>query len=658
MTEQFPVEQIISIMDAIEQKARDLPRPAIDKQAISKMMEVSRVTTAQPKRVVPRPIGWNLLEAYGYPHKKPLLVDDPLTEGEEAIYEAAKEKLKTLFGAESTVYDLHQPIDSPAHYAVDNWRNLKPNMRDQVPGEAEQRAEAFKQYNQPKPGVGVREKLRREPLFVKACSMVFEVLPQIHAMNDIVEASGPFMTKHTNVGYIGPVGSGLNDRTTVPNTNVTAAEYSRKIAEDIMSSPNWEDRLYAYRVWAALGKNKRAKGRAVEAASRIISLCINQIQHPEIEAVKWKSPPFAGYRSPEELKRVLSHICDDCKKYGLWATNWDQSSYDTHVSPDLLSLIGAMAVLKANGEKSKRLAFARAVIALRGYLVNGMTGDVEEIFGRIFSGFIDTNLSGSKVNLIISLFCLMIIDHKHSVIWYKLLYSMLVMGDDNLQVYRWSPDFHLKYVQAMSEYFGMEVNPNKGEEGVFFLQRRLFTPEGYDHYVCVTPATRVLKSMLFGESDTSLGKFGWVLSYVQMMAPLIEYPPALDFIVSLLYPYDKMKFGIEWTAKEIGEMVKIEDTFALEQKKARASLKSRGWGHMSAKAVRARVRYTADLLYDGDPSKTPLFVEVNGVPEINSGYVDSVLMAIRESVDRVQPQIKVQPYSKTELKEEYHARAS
>jgi hypothetical protein len=620
------------------------------------MMDVSRVTTKQPTFVTLSPCGWNLLEAHGYPHKKPLAVTDPLTEGEKALYDIVSEQLKTEFGPEQREYRLDIPIDDPNHYCVDNWKNLDHNWRDQVPGQAEMRRKAFAEYAQPKPRVGIREKLLTDPLFRKAVGMVLDVLPPFTATPTVIEASIPFMKKHTSVGYIGDKGSGLNDRTIVPGTDFTAGELARKIAEEINQSPKslWLPKLSQFAVWVALGRNKRAKGRGIEAGSRVLSIFFNQIEHNQIEACKRKSPAFVGYKDPSGLKQGMVENAEFCKKWNLWSTNWDQSSYDKHVPPDLISLVGALWMERANGDRAKHMAYLRAVFALRGWLVNGMEGSIVEILGRIFSGYIDTNLLGSVINLIVSLYVNMVQDPNYSRIWYEAPHPIVVMGDDSGQIHQETSTYHHNEVELMQKHFGFEINPNKGEEGIFFLQRRLFKPTSYDRYVMVTPVTRAIRSFFFKENTAPLGKFGWVIANLQLIDMLRDYPPALDVFVRTCMPYDKMRLGVDCSPSILSKGVALEDRLAMATKGGRRkrspSRSKRRDNNQSAAGARRRVKYSADVIFDGDPTKNTMFEEINGVPVLKQGFISELLQSIRESVLRIgHISMKVEPYQPEEV---------
>lgn len=79
------------------------------------------------------------------------------------------------------------------------------------------------------------------------------------------------------------------------------------------------------------------------------------------------------------------------------------------------------------------------------------------------------------------------------------------MGDDNLLVQPKKLDDQ-KYSSFIKTNFGMDVSSEKGEFGIFFLQRRLFKRN--NSYVMITPFTRVIRSLASKEMRKGLGPAG------------------------------------------------------------------------------------------------------------------------------------------------------
>lgn len=149
-----------------------------------------------------------------------------------------------------------------------------------------------------------------------------------------------------------------------------------------------------------------------------------------------------------------------------------------HISNEFLKLIGAISVVKTKDSIGKKIARKRALLSLGTIVVNGMDNKLVPAYGRIFSGFIDTNRGGGLVNALITTYCLILQDKKYSRICNQSPAYMLVMGDDNLNTY--DPNY-FKQEQFKSDMasLGFDINPDKGEYGTFFLQYRLIkTGEG------------------------------------------------------------------------------------------------------------------------------------------------------------------------------------
>lgn len=104
------------------------------------------------------------------------------------------------------------------------------------------------------------------------------------------------------------------------------------------------------------------------------------------------------------------------------------------------------------------------------------------IYSRIFSGELDTNRGGGLVNAIADIYVMLSLDPSFREYYYDIMAkgtsALMVMGDDNLLVQPKALD-NKKYSSLMKTKFGLDVSDQKGEYGLFFLQRRLFQkPDG------------------------------------------------------------------------------------------------------------------------------------------------------------------------------------
>lgn len=432
--------------------------------------------------------------------------------------------------------------------------------------------------------------------------LILDMMPAVRASDQIREIDLPFMTKHTGVGFKW----WRNDRTVDPKTGKTYGEITMSTAEQIKDMYDEWDK---WNVSTMYGRNQRGKGRLLIAVSRVLNLLLNQLEGVEIPTYKTKFPMFAGYRDDEELKKVLINIGEACESKGLKCANEDYSSFDFTVGQGILALVGALSIMKANGSRSKKIALKRAAYAQKTLLVDGLSKKILKILGRIFSGFIDTNRGGGLANAIQMTYEMMELDPKYSDLIYELDYYMLVMGDDNLHVYRDIPGFRQLLSKNMKQHFGGIINEAKYEFGPIFLQYRVFRDPATKEYVMVYAWTRVIRSMLMKEEAKGLGPVGWTYAFYQQLWKLYEFKEAFSIAVNLLVVFDNNKFYMDTPISQLNEMLKKEDADAMAKAKTDAQ--------------KRRVSTTWDRLADGDPSKARFTGE-------NVGLLEKIQARIRE----------------------------
>lgn len=601
------IDEIITNIELIRQEEQKVTKPNTHAADMKRGFQISQMACKQATEVAMSPIMKNMLHAFGdLKGDERLLVDTPETKAEKWIHDTVETLLKKYNpSVTGKLYDTSLPVDSKQLYNIDCWDNFKDNMRDIQPGQGEERRKVSIEYGKPTKEVDILWKLKHDITFQKAVDVVVELLPQVRASEEFHQINLPFMTKHTNVSY--PYWS--NDRAPVSpelkkkyHVN-TYAELTMKQAKELPL-----DKVYTYNVSTAYGRNQRGKGRFLVAVSRIPNLIFNCLESVEIDSYKQRCPIFAGYNDSPFLKNVLKEMTEFCQKNNFVLANWDQSKYDLHVSRGFIELLGAISMFKANGTRSKQIALKRAAMMSKTWLVNGMTGKLEEINGRIFSGFIDTNRGGGIINEIITLYCLMKQDPAYTMkITYPAKYSSLVMGDDHLFIYdpKWFDKD--KFVKDML-HLGFEVNPEKQQYGTFFLQNRLFNNEG--NMVMAYPWTRVYRSSLFKETSKGLGPFGWLEAQAQQCYKLVEVPEFLKIVVNLLAPFDQFKLGAGLPVEYIKEQVRKEDAEALSKGK--------------------RALTTAQVIYDGDPTKANQY---NPDGSFKTEYLQQIFGAITSAYD-------------------------
>lgn len=597
------IKELIANMQEIEKISNTIQKPEIP-DTVERGFNVSKMASQQVEDVAMTPLMKHALEIIDkVPDDYRLKVSDPETKAEKWFHNAVDAILTKKYGT-SKVYDENLPLLDARHYGVQCWQNNKDNWRQIQPGQADERKEAAKKYTRATDAMMVYNLLEKDVVFQKAVMLVLSQMPEVRASDEFKEINLPFMTKHTNVGD--PFWE--NDKNLSPDGRTYA-----QLTLDIASGIKNPRELFKYNLTTMYGRNQR-KGRLILAVSRIINLWLNRLEAKEIDMYRKKMPLFVGYRDDKELKIALTKMVDECHEYGLKMRNMDQSRYDQHVNKGFILLCGAMSTCKANGSKSKEIAKYRAALMTKSWLVNGLTGKIEEIYGKIFSGFIDTNRAGGIINAVITTYMCMKMDPNYSRYVYELIYYMMVMGDDNCFVYKIFEHRLAKNIMAELDF---EINPEKDEFGPMFLQYRLFEDPETHKLVMVYAWTRVLISMLFKEQGKGLGPAGWTLAFWQQMSKVREDEFALKCLVNLLMPFNKYGFMLDKSIPEILGMIKQEDEEKLKEAKTKTQVN--------------RMETTEDKLYDGDPLKERFAYAIKS--NDSQGYLLDLQQKIKSAVD-------------------------
>lgn len=606
------LQDVVSLMRQIAKSVEQMNLPVITGAQRAEGVKSSALGSRQMTEVPMTPLMKNAI--LHYDGKKPdgwrLKCDDSQTKAEQAFATNIKQLL-LQFNGSSDQYDENLPLLDRRHYDVQCHRNYKENMRDIQPGQAKARQKLAHDYTKPTSNSceQIIKMIENDIVFQKAIVLILDQMPAVKASDKIREIDLPFMTKHTGVGYTGDSIIGWkNDRTIDPKTGKSFAEITMSIAEGIKDDPSAWDK---YNVATMYGRNQRGKGRLLIAVARVLNLLLNQLEAEEISAYKTKWNLFVGYKDDVALKEALHTMAHECIAMGLKCSNEDYDTFDLTIGSGIQCLIGALSILRANGSKSKTIAFKRACYAQKTVLIDGLDNELLRILGRVFSGFIDTNRGGGLGNAIQMTTCCMKQDPKYSDLTYALTYYMMVMGDDNLHAWRTLDRTTLS--KDMKDLFGGVIKEEKYEFGPFFLQYRLFEVDNNE--VMVYAWNRVVRSMLFKEDAKNLGPAGWTVSFYQQLFKLYEFDEAFMIAVNLLAPFDSEKFYMDKTVTDLVNDVKAEDDAKL------ASLKT--------DAQRRRYVSTFDRLYDGDPSKAR-FAQALEHPEDPEGLLYKVWKKIKE----------------------------
>lgn len=609
------IKEIQVNMDLIDRVSRQwLRKPQMTDREVNRGLDVSKLATAHPTEVPMTPIMKNMLRAFGdIKEGERLLTGANVTRAEKWLNDAVVSLLLQQSTKKTDTYDESLPICDIRHYWTQCWINWDlDKFRDVGKGQVDEINETIAIYAKPTEAIDLRSKLSKDPVFAKAIEVVADSIPTVSATRNIVEIDLPFQTKHTNVGFVpGYEGFG-NDRSSVKGTNLTYAQLTMQIAETIKDHP---ELLNRYNITTEFSRYQRQKGRLINATARIINLVLNQLEAIEIEAYKSKSPLFAGYNDSAKLKSYLEEIADFCEHTGYVCRNLDYHRYDWHICKQFIELLGAVSMLKCADKRSKDLAMYRAVLMTKTWLVAGTLNKVIEVFGRIFSGFIDTNRGGGLINAFTMTYLLMKQDdHYVRDIISKILHWLLVMGDDVLAIMK--RETSLKRLQDDAKLLGHEIDdPTKIAFGPMFLQYRLFDYNGKRIMIYAWP--RVLRSMLMKERSSGLGPCGWTLAWYQQLAKLIDFdhPEVTEFVapvLNIVAYFDEKHLMLDQPLEKIFEGVRAEDSEAMASSK--------------------RAVTTAEVLYDGDPSKAAQF-DKSGKVTLSQNYFDKVRQVLVRAYD-------------------------
>lgn len=517
---------------------------------IDQGFRLSKISAGQPLLVPITPLMENILERFD--GVKTIKVNDGEFKAEKWLNEVVFQQLINEFPCAEN-YDENINILSVEHYNLDCLRNHHDKPRRIVPGLVEQRVELINQYKEKTDWLSLYNMLSNDNLFKFAIEVVLDSMPVVEADKDFEQVSGPFQAKHSNVCY--PFF--FNDRTVDKNTGLTYADVTLNMAKQI--DLNW---IRNNNFSVVLGRNNR-KGRLIIAPGRVTNIYLSRLSRVEIEALKGYDNQFAGYRPANELKVVLTRLAMEALKYNLIYYNLDQEHYDLTINEFFIVLIGVMSYYKARGHLSKKLALVRTNLARATKVIDGLSGRFETFYGRMFSGSIDTNRGDGLIMSLINVYAQMKCDPG----WYRSIYQnnklcFQVMGDDLLTPFRRNHSSK-EGIESIFKSLGFKPHPTKAVCGIFFLQYRLFMYK--DKLIMAYPWTRVLESMLFKERPVFLGKYGWLMSQYQQLAKIVEYDKALDSIIKILGPFDKLQFGVFMTVDEIMAKVIREDAEAVSK---------------------------------------------------------------------------------------------
>lgn len=579
------IEESMSLIDTIDRKT---PRTRLTAEQERKGLASSETASKLPTEQPMTPIMHNILVACGdIDDDGRLLVSAPETNAEKFIMRYCKQRLLQQCGQVLDHYNTNVDLCDPVNYYVDCYLNLGKGFRQVAPDALDQVNDMIRVYTAPTAAIDIRQSLSKDMVFDKAVEVVLDQLPQCDATNKIIEINAPFMTKHTGVSF--PYW--FNDRTVIDDgSNRTYAQVTMDDAEVIKNNPR---KAYTdYSVDTEYVRLQWLKGRLIQARSRVQNLVFNQQEAIEIQNYKARSPMFAGYRDAHQLRLVMTEMTEFAKEHGYKMYNLDYHRYDAHVSKQWIELLGGISAYKAPSARAKAICQYRAAAMLKSKLVSGTLGRTVDTFGRIESGFIDTNRGGGLINGINMTNLVMRQDphYVRDIAANSCGYYILVMGDDVLIIVD-PAHFDLTKLATEAEKYGFEIDdPLKNAYGPKFLQYRLV--ESGNGLVFVYPWTRVLHSMLFTEKTKGLTPTGWTFAWYQQLDKLRDWPEQLANVVNFIACFDREHLSLDTPVSEL--LSRLDK----EEEEAKNKMTDRERRHFTS---------AHEKLQDNDPSKQQQF---------------------------------------------------
>lgn len=579
-----------------------------NKESLAKGLSVSKRALEPADKLEVTPWMANMMKQFD-PSVDPnkLLVTQGELKAEKFIEGKTLELLNKYVGEEKLDYDRSLPIDHPTHYSVDCWRNFKKGvgLRHVTVESNEKIKTVFDPFK--KPFNDKEYSLEFPDEFEFGLEILDKYLPSVKADTNLRQVSLPFQNKDSNTGY--PFFT--NDRKKDPKTGKTYGQLAMDMAASGSTSFD-EASMFPYIGFKRL---MRGKTRPIIGSSRVFNVLANRLVAPMIELYK-TTALFSGFLDSQQLKLKMVELGDwvlkhnkgknaDSQNY-IMVENRDYSAYDTTIKPHLRMWMLAFDAVKNGKDKLTQDCVKLPVFsALRASIINN--GNVDEIYGRILSGELRTNLDGSKINALITFNVLKAMDSRNCSLVHQLLGDLktgyFFMGDDNLTTY-YNKNVD-KFTELAKTKFGTVVHPDKGEFALFFLQRRVFKRTPASKWIMVTPFTRIIRSLIYRERPTGLGAAGWIIMAWSLLYQLIEWPELMLDIVKLLMPYDKYSLGADLTLDQLIKLLKDEDSKASQEGKST----------------------TLDKLNDGDPIKQGFYDQI--AQGSKDGYLSTIHRLIR-----------------------------
>lgn len=167
-------------------------------------LRTSKIACEQPRTVPVTPYMQNALKLHdNFKSGQKLECGAPQTKAERIIYSELVDELGKRIGPRSVDWPSRTEVSivDYQYYVVDCWRNLKENMRDIVPGQAEQRRDVLEQFTQPISECNFWDDMLKHPNGATATALKIFLAryPIVRATKEPQEMVMAFQKKATNV---------------------------------------------------------------------------------------------------------------------------------------------------------------------------------------------------------------------------------------------------------------------------------------------------------------------------------------------------------------------------------------------------------------------------------------------------------------------------
>lgn len=623
----FLIKEVLDVMKMMKGESKAYLPEKLDQEALEKGLFNSRSTCKQEEFVFATPWMKNLMIICGdvtqsnvngewKTTKFPINKESKAVRWMNDVVNACRVKFN---GQERHDYPTDVQVDNPILYDIDCWNGWKEEIWDIKAGQAKEREEGFKRFANPKTNMSIDEVIKTvcgDPALQKAIEVEFSILPEVKASTDVIAISDPFMNKKTGVSYP----DYRNDSTVVEGSDITYGKYEIQLVERAYAKglATFKRFVKDNNVYTGYPRNQRGKGRPLIAQSRRDNLAINMINGVEMK--RWQENNILKVPFLDEEGLLESFI-----KLGetilanpqLDVYNFDYSRWDQNLGAGWICLQNAVRYLKAQGTWSKELVRMRNACALNGMFVNGPANKVVPIYGRQFSGYIDTTLGNTAAQRLVSRYAAISSNRNHlEKVTYPLQkFDLWGLGDDLLLVLLKDLDVMKTFMKTANEKAKVVIHEDeKHARGLMFLQWRAVKLDG--QWIMAYNWPRVLRSMLSKESAKGLGKAGWVLSAYQQLGKLVRYPKMCAIVFNIIASLDPQRLMVDIPVSEIINMSKAEDAEMLKGK-AKNTNKYR------------RQTTTAEKLFNNNPTLKGV-VDNNGKVDLDENYFTKIQKVLRQ----------------------------